>query len=97
MEKGNAGIVSHSNHKYVLGQRVQAVYSGQGTSDMYSDNIGMDEGEEGVIVGVDGDETQILLDSGNHVVRSEKRAWQYIKLIKDAPKESEVINNYSLY
>ena len=84
-----AGIITPSKYGYNLGDRVRCCESGGTTDTNMTQERHMREGEEGIIVGLHGTYTQVLIDNGAYCVRREDYSEERLTIIKKA----EAINN----
>ena len=92
MRQGS-GELSPSRHGYKIGQRVKAVQLGNSKETGLIHEEIMDKGEEGIITGLKGFYTEVLLDRDKFCVRWEKDAGENLIIISEPNNES----NYEIY
>jgi hypothetical protein len=77
-----SGVITSSSYGYNIGDRIEMTNPGgvRSTREFYTPNfVQCVKGDKGVITGVNGDYTEILLDKGGFVVRNEDERYQYFK------------------
>ena len=92
MRKGS-GEISPSKHGYKIGQRVKALQFGNSLETGLIHEMIMDKDEEGIITGLKGPYTEVLLDSGKFCVRWERRVGDNLIIISESNLEPQ----YKIY
>jgi len=93
MRKGS-GETSPSKHGYKIGQRVKALQFSNSLETGLIHEMIMDKDEEGIITGLKGSYTEVLLDGDKFCVRWEGKGGDNLKIISES-----IISefNYKIY
>jgi len=88
MDKKGSGVVSPSTHGYKIGQEVFATVTGGSTNSSLKHERPMREGEKGIITGVSGYYTEILLTKDNKfVTRCENRKGKFLEVYENIDED----------